>query len=252
MQENSALGRALEVVRDLRKRCPWDRAQTRETLRPYLVEEVLELDAALREEDSTAIRDEMADFLLHIAWQFVIAEERGEFTPEEIAAELELKMRRRHPHLFDIGPPEPWERLKRREGRSGIFEGLPPTLPPLMMANRIQQRAAAIGFDWPDTSGPTDKVREELSEVEQHLQSSRTDELMDEVGDLFFAVVNLARKADVDPGLALDRANRKFRHRVAEVERLASERNINLESAGLEELDVLWREVKKQGIGSGE
>ncbi|MGH7658188.1 MAG: MazG nucleotide pyrophosphohydrolase domain-containing protein, partial [Gemmatimonadales bacterium] len=108
MQENSALGRALDVVRDLRERCPWDRAMTRESLRPYLVEEILELDAALRDNDTAAIRDEMADFLLHIAWQFVIAEERNEFTPEEIAGELERKMRRRHPHLYDLGPPEPW------------------------------------------------------------------------------------------------------------------------------------------------
>src|SRR4029450_6885348 len=104
MQENSALGRALAMVRDLRSRCPWDRMQTRETLRPYLVEEVLELDAALRDEDPVRIRDELGDFLLHLAWQFVIAEERAEFTPEEIAEALERKMKRRHPHLFDLGP----------------------------------------------------------------------------------------------------------------------------------------------------
>src|SRR5918994_2649391 len=109
MQDNSALGRALATVRDLRNRCPWDRAQTRETLRPYLVEEVLELDHALAEGDPRSIRGELSDLLLHFAFQLVIAEERGEFTPAEIATELEAKMRRRHPHLFDLGSPEPWE-----------------------------------------------------------------------------------------------------------------------------------------------
>ncbi len=258
MQEKSALGRALETVRDLRKRCPWDRAQTRETLRPYLVEEVLELDAALREEDRPAIREEIGDFLLHLAWQFVLAEENGEFTPEEIGRELEAKMRRRHPHLYDLGPAEPWERLKQREGPRATFDGLPRTLPALMMAFRLQQRAAALGFDWPDTDGPAAKVREELAEVEEHLPraappdpaadpnqpSLPAEALVEEIGDLLFAVVNLARKAQVDPTLALDRANRKFRERFAGIERLAVERGVDVGTAGLEVLDGMWEEVK--------
>lgn len=263
MQENSALGRALDVVRDLRKRCPWDRVQTRETLRPYLVEEVLELDAALRDNDRQKIRDEMGDFLLHLAWQFVIAEEHREFTPEEIAGELERKMRRRHPHLYDLGPAEPWERLKRKEaGRNGIFEGLPDTLPSLQLAYRLQQRAASVGFDWPDTEGPAAKVREELVEVEHEVQQEAgsppgggsdpnapieaSDDLIDEIGDLLFAVVNLARKAHVQPGLALDRANIKFRQRFMEVERMALQKGLEVETAGLEKLDELWNAVKKR------
>lgn len=261
MQENSALGRAIEVVRDLRNRCPWDRVQTRETLRPYLVEEVLELDAALRENDRDKIRDEMGDFLLHLAWQFVIAEENGEFTPYETAGDLERKMRRRHPHLYDAGPPEPWEQLKRKEKQLGLFEGLPPTLPSLAMAFRLQRRAASVGFDWPDTQGPADKVREELAEVESEISAMDdtptsgeadpnapampTDALVGEVGDLLFAVVNLARKAHVDPGLALDRANAKFRTRFQEVERLASEKGLEVQTAGLERLDELWEEAKR-------
>ena len=245
MQENSALGRALEVVRDLRNRCPWDRVQTRETLRPYLVEEVLELDAALRENDRGKIRDEMGDFLLHLAWQLTLADELGEFTPGDIAGDLERKMRRRHPHLYDIGPPEPWEQLKRRERHSGIVDGLPETLPSLAMAYRLQQRAASVGFDWPDTSGPLDKVREELVEVESELDEGG-EKLADEIGDLLFAVVNLSRKAAVDPGLALDRANLKFRRRFAEVERLAAEKGLEVEQAGLEKLDQLWNQVKNE------
>ncbi len=252
MQDKSALGRALAMVRDLRVRCAWDRAQTRETLRPYLVEEVLELDHALSENDPERIRDELGDFLLHLAWQLVLAEERGEFTVDAVAGTMERKMRRRHPHLFDLGPPEPWERLKRRERDDGVLGRLPATLPDLLRAYRLQERAASVGFDWPDASGPIEKVKEELAEVEEELGApapgpDARDALTDEIGDLLFAVVNLARKAGVQPGPALDRANRKFRERFEAVERLAVERGMDLHEAGLEALDGLWEEVKLRG-----
>ena len=237
------------MVRDLRVRCAWDREQTRETLRPYLVEEVLELDHALGEGDPALIRDELGDFLLHLAWQLVLAEEHGEFTPEDVAETMERKMKRRHPHLFDLGPPEPWERLKRREREGGVLGRLPATLPDLLRAYRLQERAASIGFDWPDAQGPAAKVREELAEVEAELSTSddaeaRQDALTDEIGDLLFAVVNLARKAGVQPGPALDRANRKFRERFEGVEALAERRGIDLHAAGLEAMDRMWEEAK--------
>jgi nucleoside triphosphate diphosphatase len=262
MQDNSALGRAMTMVRDLRIRCPWDRAQTRETLRPYLVEEVLELDHALGEGQPGEIRGEVSDLLLHLAFQLVIAEELGEFTSDEVAGQLEEKMRRRHPHLFQLGDGEPWERIKRRERRGHVLGGLIPTLPPLSMAYRLQERAASVGFDWPDVEGPLGKIREELAEVEDELQAARSpvgapddtdpndpgrtpsEELVNEIGDLLFAVVNLARKAGVQPGPALDRANRKFRQRFEQIEQLAAEREIDVSSAGLEVLDGLWDEVK--------
>lgn len=265
MQDDSALGRAMAVVRDLRKRCAWDRAQTRETLRPYLVEEVLELDHALANGDLRAIRSELSDLLLHVAFQMVLAEERQEFGPEDVANDLEDKMRRRHPHLFDLGSAEPWERIKRRERTGAVLTGLVPTLPSLLMAYRLQERAASVGFDWPDAHGPLDKVREELTEVEEELRSSSpssppgrnpdpntpvhrpSEQLVAEIGDLLFAVVNLARKCGVQPGPALDRANGKFRQRFEEVERLAAGRGIDVESAGLEALDELWNEAKEAG-----
>ena len=263
MQDNSALGRAMATVRDLRKRCAWDKAQTRETLRPYLVEEVLELDHALGKGDAGQIRGEVSDLLLHLAFQLVIAEELGEFTQREVADELEAKMRRRHPHLFELGDAEPWEQIKRRERRGNVLGGLIPTLPSLLMASRLQERAASVGFDWVDVHGPLDKVREELAEVEGELNRAdksahsndgdpnapgRTpsEALVEEIGDLLFAVVNLARKAGVHPGPALDRANRKFRQRFEQIEELAAERGIEVESAGLEVLDGLWNEVKKR------
>lgn len=244
MQENDALERALEMVRDLRRRCPWDRAQTRETLRPYLIEEVHELDHALGQGEPAAIRDEVADLLLHLAWQLVLAEEQGEFTPADAADRLEAKMKRRHPHLFELGKAEQWEALKRRESGSPLLEGLPPTLPELLMAYRLQERAAAVGFDWPDPGGPAAKVREELAEVEAELDPGRLDH---EIGDLLFAVVNLGRKLGVQPGAALERANGRFRSRFTAIERLAAERGIEVHTAGLDTLDRLWEEAKAAG-----
>jgi ATP diphosphatase len=249
MQEKSALGRAMAMVSDLRERCPWDRIQTRETLRPYLVEEAMELDQALAESDAPAIREEVADLLLHLAWQLVLAEELGEFSPEDAAGDLEWKMKRRHPHLFDLGPKQPWEQLKRRPDGRGVLDGLPKGIPDILMAFRLQERAASVGFDWPDAAGPLSKVREELAEIEEELASpgEAHDRLEDEVGDLLFSVVNLARKLGVQPGNALDRANRKFRDRFGQVEQLAQQREIDLHAAGLEELDRLWDEVKAGG-----
>jgi ATP diphosphatase len=270
MQDNSALGRALAMVRDLRARCPWDRAQTRESLRPYLVEEALELDHALGEGETGGIRDELSDLMLHLAFQLVIAEELGEFSADDVAAGLEHKMRRRHPHLFDLGDGEPWERIKRRERQGRILAGITPSLPPLLKAYRLQERAASVGFDWPDASGPQEKVREELAEVQDELArrpptrsrnvadadpnapgTAPSEALVEEIGDLLFAVVNLARKTGVQPGPALDRANRKFRDRFEAIERLADERGIELHEAGLEALDTLWAEAKRKAV-SGE
>ncbi len=248
MQDESALDRAVAMVADLRERCPWDRVQTRQTLRPYLIEEAHELAAALASDEPAAIREEVADLMLHLAWQLVLGAETGEFTPEDIADDLVAKMRRRHPHLFDLGERERWETLKARERPTGhgTLGGLPTTLPELLLAYRLQERAAGVGFDWPDTRGPLQKVAEELAEVEAELVIGADDStaLTDEIGDLLFAVVNLARKAGVQPGIALDRANAKFRRRFEAIEAIAAERQVVLGDATLEELDVIWDEVK--------
>jgi ATP diphosphatase len=251
MQDDSPLERAIAMVADLRQRCAWDRVQTRETLRPYLIEEAHELDAALASGDAAAIRDEVGDLMLHLAWQLVLGLEAGEFTPALIADDLVAKMQRRHPHLFDLGPPQEWAALKARERTAarGTLDGLPATLPDLLMAYRLQERAAGVGFDWPDAAGPAAKVREELAEVEAELgrdDAAGRAALTDEIGDLLFAVVNLARKAGVQAGPALDRANRKFRSRFESVESLANARGIAMAAAGLDQLDLLWEEVKEE------
>src|SRR5881392_1792471 len=247
---DGALARALALVRDLRTRCPWDRAQTRETLRPYLVEEALELDQALRHGEPAALRDELGDLLLHLAFQIVVGEEKREFDAETVTRALEEKMWRRHPKLFGDSPTsdhEGWERMKKRErgAGSGTLRGLPPSLPPLLLAFRLQERAAGVGFDWPDAKGPLDKVKEEVAEVERETGKGKRETIEDEIGDLLFAVVNLARKLEIDPRGALERANEKFQRRFEQVEQLAQARGIELGRASLEALDELWEEVKK-------
>jgi ATP diphosphatase len=249
---DAALARALALVRDLRARCPWDHAQTRATLRPYLVEEALELDQALRHDDPAELRDELGDLLLHLAFQIVIGEERHELDAEGVTRALEEKMWRRHPHLFADSPTPDhagWERMKRRERGAGsrTLGGLPGTLPPLLMAYRLQERAAGVGFDWPDARGPLEKVKEETVELERATGNGQRETIGDEVGDLLFAVVNLARKLEIDPRAALERANDKFTRRFAAVERLAAERGVEVGRASLEELDRLWDEVKASG-----
>ena len=179
MQGDSALGRALALVRDLRARCPWDSAQTPQTLRPYLIEEALELDQAIRGGDPETLRDELGDLLLHLAFQIVIGEERSQFDAEIVTKTLEQKMWRRHPHLFENAPRpdhETWELSKRREPRGGrrtTLSGLPRTLPPLLMAYRLQERAAGVGFDWKDARGPLEKVKEETTEVEHATRNTQ-------------------------------------------------------------------------------
>ena len=248
MTSDAALGRALAMVRDLRNRCPWDGAQTPRTLRPYLVEEVLELDHAIASDDTDALPAELGDVLLHLAFQIVIAEEQGRFDAETVTRSLEDKMRRRHPHLFGLGEkPGSWEHGKREAGARwpGVLTGLPPTLPPLLTAFRLQERAAGVGFDWPDAAGPLKKVREETEELAKEVEAGGKPAIQAEVGDLLFAVVNLARKLGVHPSQALEQANAKFTRRFEGVERLAEQRGLELGRAGLEALDRLWDEVKR-------
>jgi len=254
MQGDSALGRALALVRELRTRSPWNAAQTAYTLRPYLVEEVLELDHAIASGDPMQLREEVGDMLLHVAFQIVLAEERSQFDAETVVRSLEQKMRRRHAHLTSGAaampvPGDSWERSKRRESSSGrsAFAGVPPHLPPLLMALRLQERASGVGFDWPDERGPAAKVREEMVELNELTPSDPPERVAVEVGDLLFAAVNLSRKLGVDPNHALGLANAKFRHRFEEVERMARERGVEIGQATLDELDTLWEEVKQAG-----
>ena len=256
MDKTHSLDDTLALMRDLRKRCEWDAAQTHESLRPYLIEEANELDDAIRLENDTLMREELGDVLLQVLFHSVLAEERGAFDFAAVAEGLITKMKGRHPHLYGDAAKEPWERMKSKH-RKSIGDGLPSALPALHRAHRLQDRAAGVGFDWPDVDGPAEKVAEELEEVREELRGSppakpgapplldeRHYALEAELGDLLFAVVNLCRKAGVHASLALDKANAKFERRFQEIERLAKERGIDVAHAGLEKLDALWDEAK--------
>jgi MazG family protein len=258
MQTKPSLEDTLSLMRDLRSRCDWDAAQTHESLRPYLIEEAYEVDDAIRSSDDVKLREELGDLLLQILFHSVLAEERGAFTLHDVAAGFMTKMKGRHPHLYDQGERESWEKMKAKR-RASVVDGLPADLPALHRAFRLQDRAAGVGFDWPDVAGPMLKVEEELIEVREELTNnppavgggapnfdSSHDRLEDELGDVLFAVVNVCRKAGVHPALALDRANVKFATRFGAVERVAAERGLKVGEATLAQLDALWDEVKSR------
>jgi MazG family protein len=245
MQVKPSLEDTLSLMRDLRARCEWDAAQTHESLRPYLIEEAYEVDDAIRSRDDGKLREELGDLLLQVLFHSVVAEERGAFSMYDVADTFITKMKGRHPHLYGDGVKQPWEQMKATR-RESIVDGLPVDLPALHRAFRLQDRAAGVGFDWPDVQGPLEKVDEEIREVRAELADAIVDreKLQAELGDLLFAVVNLCRKADVHPALALDSANVKFARRFTAVERMARERGLEVGKASLGDLDALWDEVK--------
>jgi len=245
MQGESGFDDIVALVRDLRQRCDFDRALTLETLRPYLREELAEFEEAQDEGDEARIAAELGDVLLHCAFQLVLAEERGAFDLPSVAGRLITKMKARHPHLYGDGARPDWERQKAEERRRYAAERgetisalghLPPALPELERAFRLQERAAAVGFDWPDVDGPLEKLAEEVDETREDPRG--------EIGDVLFAAVNVARKAGVHPSLALRAATDKFTRRFHALEAMAGDHGVELGRASLQELDRLWDRAK--------
>ncbi len=243
------LDRALALVRYLRLECEWDAAQTAESLIPHLLEETHEVVDAIREGSTEDLEGELGDLLLNLAFQVVVAEEEGQLDAESVYGRLEKKMIARHPHVFGEGERRPWEEVKRsrQSGDGSILASLAKGLDPVTKAYRIQEKVASVGFDWQDTAGPLEKVGEELREVAEALESEDEGAILEEVGDLLFAAVNLARLAGAHPTNALAKANSKFTARFQGVERLATERGIDMSKADLAVLDALWDEVKREG-----
>lgn len=264
---DTVLGRAVALVRCLRTHCPWDAKQTPESLRPYLLEEAHECAEAIANGDDPGLATELGDLLLNVAFQIVLGEERGAFDAETVVGSLEAKMVRRHPHVFGTAesPPD-WEAMKaaeRREQAGGgggsqdeperpraldPFEGMATGLDPLSRSARLQDRMAALGFDWPDLAGPLAKVAEEASELTEAAEldgavthSGRVDA---EAGDLLFASINAIRIAGAHPANALIRANTRFESRCRKMLLLAAGRGIDPAGASLDQLDELWEEVK--------
>ncbi len=266
LPEASAFESFQETIAHLRapEGCPWDREQTHQTLRTNLLEETYEVLAALDADDAEALREEMGDLLLQIVLHAQIACEYGEFSMAEVIAGIQAKLIRRHPHVFGEtkvrGAAEVltnWEKLKAEERElngerkpdKGALGSVPPGLPALTMADTYQRRAARVGFDWPEISGVRAKVTEELAELEA---AAAPAEREDELGDLLFAVVNLARWLEVDPESALRRANAKFAERFAAVEAAAKAQGRAMTEMSLAELDQLWEAAKSRGRGQSE
>lgn len=252
-KKKESFGQLLDVLDELRLKCPWDSVQTNDSLRPNTIEEVYELCDALQADDATAIEKELGDVLLHVVFYAKIADEQGRFDIADVTEALKQKLIFRHPHIFGNEKAESvdqvlnrWEEIKLREkgGNRSVLAGVPEALPSLIKAFRIQEKAANIGFDWEEPAQVWAKVKEEIAEVEQEIAAGNADGIEAEMGDLPFSIVNAARLYKVHPDTALERTNRKFIKRFNYVEQQAKAQGRHLREMTLDEMDALWNEAK--------
>ena len=255
--------RLLEIMarlRDPEQGCAWDRQQTFRTIAPYTVEEAYEVADAIERDDLVALREELGDLLLQVVYHARMAEEAGLFSFEEVAAGIGDKLVSRHPHVFGDAEirdaaqqTQDWESRKAGEraakAQAGVLDGIPLGLPSLTRAEKLQKRAARVGFDWPELAPVFGKIREEIAELEQEVTGNAAHpRLEDEMGDVLFAVANLARKLGVDPEQSLRGTNRKFERRFRHVETRLEEQGRKPEQVSLEEMDRYWDEAKAKGL----
>lgn len=248
-----AVGRLLDTLDRLRVECPWDRKQTFESLRPNTIEEVYELCEALIDSDMPNVKKELGDVLLHVLFYAKIASEQGAFDIGGVADALNAKLIFRHPHVFGTVDVEDahqveqnWEQIKLKEkgGNRSVLAGVPRSLPALIKAYRIQEKAANVGFDWPDNAGVWQKLKEEISEFEKEAEHKQQEAMEAEMGDVLFSLINVARKYGINPENALERTNRKFIDRFNYIEGRLAEEDKKISEVGLEEMDRLWNEAK--------
>jgi tetrapyrrole methylase family protein/MazG family protein len=246
----------LNIMKQLRaeKGCPWDREQTRETLKPYIIEEAYELIEAIEGKDPEKIREELGDLLFQIVFQCQIAAELNEFAMPDVIEKIASKMISRHPHVFgdaECKTPQEviaqWEVLKKQEGklRDSILEGVPHAMSSLLRAHRLQKRAAQVGFDWEKVEDVLKNVDEEMNELKDALRSGNKEAMEDELGDIFFMLVNLSRFMKINPEDAHRKTISKFIRRFRHIEMKAAEQGRNLSDMTLEEMDALWDEAKE-------
>lgn len=255
-----AAARLLEVMDTLREKCPWDREQTFHTLRNNTIEECFELVDAITDENMEGIREELGDVLLHIVFYAKMGEEQGSFNFADVCNYLCDKLIYRHPHVYgqvDVTNADEvihnWEMLKLREkakkarkASGGVLSGVPRSLPAMVKAYRVGQKAASAGFDWEQKEDVWDKVKEELAEVESEMKKGNIEDIEAEMGDLFFALINASRLYGIDPENALERTNKKFIARFSHIERRAAEQGLSLEDMSLEQMEELWQEAKER------
>ncbi len=253
-EQLQAFNRLLDVMNELREKCPWDRKQTFDSLRGNSVEEVFELVEAIDNKDMQNIKKELGDVLLHIVFYAKMGDEAGEFDIADVCNSLCDKLIFRHPHVYgDIHANTPdevkqnWEeiKLKEKNGNKTVLSGVPAALPALIKAHRIQDKARSIGFDWEERSQVWDKVREEIDEFQCEVDKIDTDKMEGEFGDVMFSLINAARLYEINPENALERTNKKFIKRFNYLEARAKEMNKPLRDMTLAEMDAIWNEAKK-------
>lgn len=238
----------LRVMEELRQKCPWDREQTHESLKKYLIEEAYEVLDAIDSKDDEKLKEELGDLLLQVVFHSQIAKERGTFDIDEVIDLLVKKLIERHPHVFGNAKPEyvlkNWEK-KKMEKRDSIFEGIPRHLPALMRSQKLQDRASQVGFDFERIEQVFEKIQEEINELKESLEKNDKENVKHEIGDILTAVVELARFVGVDAEEALQEANERFIRRFSYIERKAKQMGKSLQEMSLEEMDELWREAKE-------
>lgn len=251
-QKLEAFGRLLDIMDDLREKCPWDKKQTIESLRHLTIEETYELGDAILDNDLQEIKKELGDVLLHIVFYAKIGSETNAFDIADVANSISDKLIDRHPHIYGdvvVADEEEvkrnWEKLKLKEGKKSVLEGVPKSLPALVKASRIQDKVKGVGFDWEESHQVLDKVKEELEELQIEITNENHDKIEAEFGDVLFSMINYARFLKINPEDALERTNKKFIKRFMYLESKADQLGKSLKDMTLTEMDVFWEEAKK-------
>ncbi|MDI9311682.1 MAG: nucleoside triphosphate pyrophosphohydrolase, partial [Limnohabitans sp.] len=251
-QQLQAFERLLDIMDDLREKCPWDKKQTLESLRHLTIEETYELGDAILDNNLNEIKKELGDLLLHIVFYAKIGSEQQNFDIADVANEICDKLIHRHPHIYgdvvvenEEEVKQNWEKLKLKEGKKSVLEGVPKSLPALVKASRIQDKVKGVGFDWEESHQVWDKVQEELNEFQTEVKLGNQDKIEAEFGDVLFSMINYARFLNINPEDALERTNKKFIKRFTYLESKANELGRNLSDMTLAEMDVFWEEAKR-------
>ncbi len=252
MEYATSLERLRSIMDELREQCPWDKKQTIHTLRPQTLEEVYELTDAINNEDWKGIKEELGDLLLHIVFYSKIGSEQKQFTLEDVIEGVCNKLVNRHPHIYsnvkvenDTEVKQNWEKIKQQEGKKSILSGVPPSMPALIKALRLQEKTKQVGFEWDNVAQVREKVEEEMRELYEAVEEGDEKHIEEELGDVLFALINYARFVKTDPEKALEQTNKKFIRRFQQVEELAAAQGRSLHDMNLEEMDALWNKVKE-------
>jgi len=253
MSSGEAFTRLVQIMDELREKCPWDKKQTIGTLRQQTIEETYELADAITDNNWNGIKEELGDLMLHLVFYARIGTEQGKFTLTEVIDEICKKLIRRHPHIYgdvqvanEEEVKQNWEKLKLKEGKASVLSGVPKALPALVKAMRLQEKAKQVGFEWEVKEQVWEKVGEEMGELREAVVQNNKDAIEDEFGDVLFSLINYARFLQVDAENALERTNKKFISRFTRMEQKAAENNKLLQTMSLAEMDALWNEIKQE------